>query len=125
MPAQGATLKLKMLYTYHHCRHDQAAFCIRDENMGHHVDRELAHVYFMIKENDKAPDPALAEYNQRPENIDVNETLGWVYYKRGKSSKALTQMNTALRSRCKNPTLLCHAGLALANAGKKAEAKNF
>ncbi len=96
-----------------------------DENMGHYVDRELAQVYLMINENDKALDHALAEYNRRPENIDVNETLGWVYYKRGESSKALTHMTTALRTGCKNPTLLCHAGLVFAKAGNKAKAKEL
>lgn len=92
-------------------------------NIGHYVDRELAYAYLKINDNDQALEHALAEYNRRPENIDVNETVALVYHKQGKDEKALPYIKTALKTNCKNPTLLCHAGLIYAKAGNKAEAK--
>jgi Flp pilus assembly protein TadD len=63
------------------------------------------------------------EYNRRPDNIDVNETLAWVYYSKGDYAKAVPYMNVALKTNSKNPTLLCHAGLIYAKAGDKETAK--
>lgn len=93
--------------------------------MNHHTDKELAYVCLVKKDYTKALNHALAEYNRRPNNIDVNETVAWVYYKSGDAQKALTYVNTALKTGSKNPTLLCRAGLIYAKAGDKAKAKQF
>ncbi len=63
------------------------------------------------------------EYNRRPDNIDVNECIAWVYYSKGDYEKALSHIKTALKTNCKNPTLLCRAGLIYAKAGEKTLAK--
>ncbi|MBD0365697.1 MAG: tetratricopeptide repeat protein [Flavisolibacter sp.] len=94
-----------------------------DESIGHYVDRELALAYVMTNNYDKALQHALAEYNRRPDNIDVNETVAWVYYKKGDFSKALPFVNAALRTNCKNPTLLIHAGLIYAKNNQQDKAK--
>ena len=47
-----------------------------DEDIGHYADGELAHVYLKAGNYDKALKHALAEYNRRPANIEVNETVG-------------------------------------------------
>lgn len=94
-----------------------------DANIGHYVDKELAYAYLRINDVDNAEKHALIEYNRRPDNIDVNECLAWVYYSKGDNDKALTYINTALRTHCKNPTLLCRAGLIYAKAGNKTLAK--
>ncbi len=94
-----------------------------NESIGHYADRELAYAYLKINNYDKALEHALLEYNRRPENIDVNETVAWVYYKKGDYTKALSYINTALKTHCKNPTLLCRAGLIYARAGQKDLAK--
>jgi tetratricopeptide (TPR) repeat protein len=94
-----------------------------NESIGHYADRELAYAYLKINNYDKALEHALLEYNRRPENIDVNETVAWVYYKKGDYSKALSYINTALKTHCKNPTLLCRSGLIYARAGQKDLAK--
>ena len=94
-----------------------------DESIGHYADRELAYAYLKINNYDKALEHALLEYNRRPENIDVNETVAWVYYKKGDYAKANTYINTALKTHSKNPTLLCRAGLIYARAGQKDLAK--
>lgn len=96
-----------------------------DENIGHYADRELAYAYLKVNDKDKALEHALAEYNRRPENIDVNETVAWVYYNRGEYAKALPYVKVALRTNSKNPVLLSRAGLIYYKAGDKQMAKNL
>jgi tetratricopeptide (TPR) repeat protein len=95
-----------------------------DENIGHYADRELAYAYLKVNNYDKALDHALLEYNRRPENIDVNETVAWVYYCKGEYAKALPYLKAALKTNSKNPTLLCRAGLIYEKLGERALAKN-
>lgn len=93
------------------------------DSAGHYSDRELAYAYLKVDDNDKALEHALAEYNRRPENIDVNETIAWVYYWRGEYAKALPHVKTAMRTNSLNPTLLCRAGLIFAKTGDASAAK--
>ena len=74
---------------------------------------------------DNALKHALAEYNRRPENIDVNETLAWVYYNKQEYDKALPYMETAMKTNSKDPVLLCRAGLIYAKTGNKEKAKSL
>jgi len=94
-----------------------------NDNIGHYADRELAYAYLKINNYNKALEHALAEYNRRPDNIDVNETVAWVYYKKADYARALPYIETALKTNNKNPTLLCHAGLIYAKSGSAAKAK--
>ncbi|MEO6328653.1 MAG: tetratricopeptide repeat protein, partial [Ginsengibacter sp.] len=98
---------------------------LTNDNIGHYADRELAYAYLKVKENDKALTHALAEYNRRPKNIDVNETVAWVYYHLGKPAEAIPYIEEALKTNCKNPVLLNRAGLIYAKAGNKEKAKAF
>lgn len=95
------------------------------DSAGHYSDRELAYAYLTVGNTGKALEHALLEYNRRPDNIDVNETVAWVYYKKGEFSKALPYIKTALRTNCQNPTLLGRAGLIHAKAKDKAAAVNL
>jgi tetratricopeptide (TPR) repeat protein len=97
----------------------------KDDSSGHYSDRELAYAYLKVNDYDKALEHALLEYNRRPANIDVNETLGWVYYCKGDYTKALPYMKTALKTNSRNPTLLCRAGLVFSKAGDKGLAKSL
>jgi tetratricopeptide (TPR) repeat protein len=90
-----------------------------DENIGHYADRELAYAYLKINDYNKALDHALLEYNRRPDNIDVNETVAWVYYCKGEYEKALPYLKVALKTNSKNPTLLSHARLIYEKVGQK------
>lgn len=90
-----------------------------DEAVGHYADRELAYAYLQTNEKDKALDHALLEYNRRPNNIDVNETLAWVYYSKGEYGKAKEYIKTALKTNSKNPILLSRAGLIFFKSGDK------
>lgn len=93
-----------------------------DDSTGHYSDRELAFAYLRVDDFEKALMHALQEYNRRPENIDVNETVAWVYYLKGEYVRALPYLKTALKTNSKNPTLLCRAGLIYAKAGEKKKA---
>jgi tetratricopeptide (TPR) repeat protein len=96
-----------------------------DEHTGHYADRELAYVLLNTENYDKALQHALAEYNRRPANIDVNETVAWVYYRKGDYKKALPYMETAMKTNSKNPALLCRAGLIYARTNNKDKAKSL
>ena len=67
---------------------DAAKQANEDEQLGHYADRELAYAYLKTSELDKALEHAKIEYERRPDNIDVNETLAWVHYKRGEYAEA-------------------------------------
>jgi tetratricopeptide (TPR) repeat protein len=90
---------------------------------GHYADKELAYAY--LKTNppdlDKALKHALVEYDRRPDNIDVCESVAWVRYKRGEFAQADTLINKALRTHSRNPVLLCHAGLIKVKSGEIAQ----
>ncbi len=96
-----------------------------DESIGHYADRELAYAYLKINKYDKALEHALLEYNRRPENIDVNETIAWVYYHKGDYKNAVKYITTALKTKSKNPVLLCRAGLIYNKSGDKQMAKTL
>ena len=100
---------------------DAAEEADENEEMGHYADRELAYAYLKTNELDKALTHAKIEYERRPDNIDVNETLAWVHYKRGEFADAHKYMQVARRTNSQNPVLLCRAGLILAKNGKAAE----
>jgi tetratricopeptide (TPR) repeat protein len=55
----------------------------------------------------------------------VNETVAIVYYAKGEYSKALPYIEAALKTNCKNPELLCHAGLIYSKSGDNTKAKMF
>lgn len=74
---------------------------------------------------EKALEFALAEYNRRPANIEVNETVAIVYYEKGEYAKALPYIETALKTNCSNPELLCHAGLIFAKNNQQDRAKKY
>ena len=98
---------------------------MKDENIGHYSDRELAYAYLKTKDFDKALEHALLEYNRRPDNIDVNETLAWVYYMKGDFKSADKYIGVALKTNCKNPTLLCRAALIMNVNGETAQSREF
>jgi len=85
---------------------------------GHYADRELAYAYIKAGDLDAALTHAQTEYERRPQNIDINEMMAWVRYKRGEYAEADKMINVALRTNSKNPTLLCRAGLIKIKAGE-------
>lgn len=94
-----------------------------EKNHGHYADKELAMAYLKAYDYNNALKHALIEYNRRPDNIDVEQTLAWVYYKIGNYPKANTYIAKALRTNSKNPILQYQAGLILSRTGNLADAR--
>ena len=92
-----------------------------EEGHGHYADKELAYAYIKSGDLDKAMEHAKTEFERRPKNIDVCETMAWVHYKRGEFAEANKMINVALKTGSKNPVLLCRAGLVKIKAGEKVE----
>jgi tetratricopeptide (TPR) repeat protein len=99
---------------------EAAADANDNEALGHYTDRELAYAYLKTNELDKALTHAKIEYERRPDNIDVNETMAWVHYKRGEFAEAQKFMQVARRTNSQNPVLLGRAGLILTKVGQAA-----
>ncbi len=94
-----------------------------DENEkghGHYADRELAYAYLKVPNLDSALNHAIIEYNRRPENIDVCETIAWVYYKLKNYTEANKMINKAMATNSQNPLLLYRAGLIKTKVGEVA-----
>lgn len=89
----------------------------------HHTDKELAFVYLLENNPSMALKHAIAEYNRRPDNIEVAEMVAWAYFKNGEAQKAVSYLQTALKTGSKDPTLLSHAAIIYAELGDKAKAK--
>jgi tetratricopeptide (TPR) repeat protein len=98
---------------------------IKDPAAGHYSDRELAYAFLQNNDTKKALEHALAEYNRRPSNIDVNETVAWVYYRSNESQKALPFIQKAMVTKSRNPGLLCIAGLIFYKTGDIEKARVF
>lgn len=96
-----------------------------DGSIGHYSDRELAYAYLKVNKTDKALEHAMLEYNRRPENIDVNETVAWVLYSKGDYAKAIPYIKTALKTNSRNPVLLSRAGLIFYKSGDKQMARTI
>jgi tetratricopeptide (TPR) repeat protein len=65
------------------------------------------------------------EYNRRPENIEANETVAWMYFENNEPRKALPYLQEAIKTNSKNPTLLCRAGLIFAKNGDTVKATKY
>ncbi len=102
-----------------------AASGVTDERIGHYADMELAYAFLKKNDYDKALYHALQEYNRRPNNIDINEALAWVYYQRADYEKAVSHLKIALKTNSKHPRLLCRAGLIYGKAGDITTGKQF
>lgn len=89
-----------------------------DAQSGHAVGLELCKLYTKAGQLDSAKAYGLKEYGKRPQNIDVNHALAWVYFNQKDLKKAQEHMRVALRTGSKNPELMQQAGaiqLALRN----------
>ena len=90
----------------------------KDAKSGHSVDLELCKLYTKTGQYDLALKSGLIEFQRRPDNIDVNHALAWVYFNQKDIKKAKERMDVALRTGSKNPELLQEAAkieMALGN----------
>ncbi|RAK66803.1 tetratricopeptide repeat protein [Hymenobacter edaphi] len=96
-----------------------------EDGQGHYTDRELAYAYLKAGDLDQALTHAQTEYERRPANIDVCETMAWVHYKRGDYAEARKYMTQALRTNCRNPQLLYRAGCIALRNGEVARGESW
>jgi tetratricopeptide (TPR) repeat protein len=97
-----------------------------DENVfghGHYADKELAYACLKLNDTESALKHAMLEFGRRPSNIEACEAMAWVEYKMGDYRNADNYIAVALRTNCKNPSLLCHAGLIRLKCGKQNEGR--
>ena len=67
----------------------------------------------------------LAQTAQRglPDEPNAVDTLGWVYYRKGMTSAAIRELESAVKTSPKDPLLRYHLGMAYNQAGELAKAK--
>jgi Tfp pilus assembly protein PilF len=63
--------------------------------------------------------------SQLPTRHEVDDTLGWIYYKKGLSSMAVEALTTSTQRAPDNPNYNYHLALAHHQAGNKVEARKF
>ena len=66
---------------------------------------------------DKALEYANKDLAMRPDNIDANELVSWVYYQKGDFANAKMHADKALKTNTKNATTLYKAGMVYTAAG--------
>ena len=77
-----------------------------DVDSGHNMDMEYAALYRdQYEDYDKALEYMEREYQDRPENIDVNRMLASIYVKRGELDKAREHLAKAAATESKHPEL--------------------
>ncbi len=97
-----------------------------DEASGHVMDLEMAKVYMEYQQDlGKALKHAMKEYKARPDNIQVNEMLARIYFKKGNIQKANKHLETALRTSFKDPSAYCLAGLIAIKNGNEEKGKEL
>ena len=84
----------------------------------------LAYIYAEENTNlDMALQLATAAKKGLPENPDVDDTLGWIYYKKDMTSQAIRSLEESLKRRPDTAEVLYHLGLAYAKAGDEVKAR--
>jgi tetratricopeptide (TPR) repeat protein len=60
---------------------------------------------------------------QLPDRPEVNDTLGWIYYRKGLTTLSVSSLTQSVAGDPKDPTYQYHLGLALAQQGDKERAR--
>jgi tetratricopeptide (TPR) repeat protein len=81
-----------------------------EPDKGHYADMELAYAYLAINDVEKALTHVTREWNRRPENIDINECMAWVYFQKNDAPNAVKYIQKALKTDSQKPILLWRAG---------------
>lgn len=83
----------------------------------------LAYLYAESGQNlEVAQQLAQTAKTKLPQDPEVSDTLGWVYYRKGLADLAITAFKEGLSRDKSNPVMHYHLGLAYAKNGDKAEA---
>lgn len=96
-----------------------------DAPVKHNAHRELANAYLAAGNLDKALQQANEDLAMRPENIDANELVAWILYRKGDYADARLHADKMLRTNMKNATSLYKASLIYAAAGETTKANDL
>ena len=84
----------------------------------------LAYIYAEDGTNlDVALQLAGAAKKELPDNPEINDTLGWVYYKKGLWSLAVGPLEEGAKQRPDHPEILYHLGMTYAKLDQKAKSR--
>lgn len=85
----------------------------------HNVHRELATAYMQAGKLDKALERAKKDLEMRPNNIDANTLIAWIYYMKGDNANAVESINKTFLTNIKNAELYYKAAVIYDRAGQK------
>jgi tetratricopeptide (TPR) repeat protein len=84
----------------------------------------LAFIYAERGTNlDEALQLATQAKQRMPDDASVDDTLGWIYYKKGQPQLAIGPLQDSLKKRSDNAEVLYHLGMTQAKLGQNAEAR--
>src|SRR5262249_40158431 len=72
---------------------------------------------------DEALQLAQRAQQKQPGNLNLTDTLGWIYLKKNMSDSALQIFNICVKKDPENPTFRYHLGLTLLQKGDKEKAR--
>ncbi len=75
------------------------------------------------KEMDEALSLALRAAGRFPDEAQIVDTLGWVYYRRGEIENAYAQFESLLEKGVDDPIFNYHLGMVLHKQGRKTQAR--
>ena len=86
----------------------------------------LAFIYAERGQNlDQALQLATTAKQRRPDDPNVDDTLGWVYYKRGQPQQAIPYLQASLTRQPDAADVMYHLGMAYAGTGEAARAREL
>ena len=89
----------------------------KDAMVKHNVSREMATAYLNAGQPDKALSYAQTDLNMRPDNIDANELIAWIYYMQHDLTNAKIHADKMLATKTQNAATLYKAGVIYSAAG--------
>lgn len=94
----------------------------RNAVIPHNGNRELAVAYLNAGQYDKALKYAQKDYQMRPANIDANELMAWIAYKKGDMAGARKYAEQTMITNGRNANTLYKDALIFAHAGEAVRA---
>lgn len=91
----------------------------------HNGNRELANAYLQAGDPDKALAYARKDWEQRPDNIDANELMATVYFRKGEGAAARPYAEKALATSTRYAPVLYRIGTILAGSGDTGRGKGL
>ncbi|MBS1616615.1 MAG: tetratricopeptide repeat protein [Bacteroidetes bacterium] len=100
-----------------HSLQEADALEAKDSKYKHDRTRDFALAFLAAGELEKAFSFAKKDYELRPSNIDVNELMAWLSYRKGDFASAKEYAEKALKTGAQNPALLYECGQIFSAAG--------